>query len=159
MEKSSPIAKRFQKYHMTATFGYTLGYPVCALIAAVSLFLLCLTSRTAQLILQTKPFQFMGQISFCLYLIHGLFLDWPMKELQIYLSELGMNYDYAAILVFILFTPPLIVTSWFLTNAIDVPAKNLVIDIDMNCRKDPPKPRKGKEPIKQVGILEFLLTR
>jgi len=31
---------------------------------------------------------------------------------------------------------------------IDTPAKNLCQDIDMNARATPPKPRKGKPPVK-----------
>jgi peptidoglycan/LPS O-acetylase OafA/YrhL len=55
---------------------YTLWIPLPSeyvwLIASLSIFLLALTSEGFQWLLLTKPFQFLGQISFTLYLIHFL---------------------------------------------------------------------------------------
>jgi membrane-bound acyltransferase YfiQ involved in biofilm formation len=33
------------------------------------------------------PFQFLGEISYCLYLLHTLIIEWCMKELQNYWVE------------------------------------------------------------------------
>jgi len=148
-----------QKYSLIISFGYIIGMPICMLIAALSIFFLCLTSRVAYIILDSRPFQFMGEISYCLYLMHTLIIEWPMKELQYYWVQQGIDYDYAAYYTFLIFCPVLIIIAWLCTLAIDTPAKNLVMDIDINCREQPPKPRKGKAPIKQVGCGEFFITR
>lgn len=48
--------KHFQKYSLSASFGYTIGFPMCMLIAGLAMFILCLTSRVAQIILAMRPF-------------------------------------------------------------------------------------------------------
>lgn len=74
-------ADEHQTYSLTVSFGYFIGMPVCMLICALSIFFLCLTSRWAYVILNTPPFQFLGTISYELYLLHTLVIEWPMKEL------------------------------------------------------------------------------
>jgi hypothetical protein len=71
-----------------------------------------------------------------------------MKELQYYWYKGGMDYDYAAYYVFLIFTPVLLLISWLATIAIDTPSKNLVQELDNNCKVDVPKPRPGKPAIK-----------
>lgn len=75
---------QYQTYSLTVSFGYFIGFPVCMLIAALAIFFLCLTSRWAYVILDSPPFQFLGDISYCLYLLHTLIIEWPMRELQEY---------------------------------------------------------------------------
>ena len=45
-----------QAYSLTVSFGYFIGMPICMLIAALSLFILCLTSSWAKIILESWPF-------------------------------------------------------------------------------------------------------
>ena len=73
-----------KRYNLTITFGYFIGMPVCHLIAALSIFLLALTSGVAKWILGSAPFRFLGDISYCFYLLHTFFIEWPMKEIQFY---------------------------------------------------------------------------
>jgi peptidoglycan/LPS O-acetylase OafA/YrhL len=105
---NSMRAEENQTYSLTVTFGYFIGMPVSMLIAALAVFFLCLTSRVAYVILDSPPFQFLGNISYCLYLLHTLVIEWPMKELQYYWVNQGNDYDYAAYWVFLIFTPILI---------------------------------------------------
>lgn len=134
-----------QKYGLTVSFGYAIGMPMCMLIAALSIFLLSLTSSWAMWLLGSAPFRFLGDISYSLYLLHTFIIEWPMKELQYYWVQDGMNYDAAAYYVFLIFTPILILASWGATLFIDTPSKNLAQKLDLNLRKDVPKPG-GKRP-------------
>jgi peptidoglycan/LPS O-acetylase OafA/YrhL len=124
---------------LTVTFGYFIGTPVAYLIAALSMFLLAMTSSVAKWILGSAPFKFLGDISYCLYLLHTFIIEWPMKEIHFYWVEGGMNYDAAAYYVFLIFTPILILSAWGATLFIDTPAKNLAVSLDLNARKDKPK--------------------
>lgn len=114
-----------QRYNLVVTFGYFIGMPVAMLISALAIFLLALTSSVAKWILGSPPFVFLGEISYTLYLLHTLIIEWPMKEIQYYWVQNGMNYDAAAYYVFLIFTPVLILASWGATLGIDTPAKNL----------------------------------
>lgn len=116
---------QYQTYSLTVSFGYFIGFPICMLIAALALFFLCLTSRWAYIILDSIPFQFLGDISYCLYLLHTLIIEWPMKELQDYWVKQGNDYDYAAYWVFLIFTPVLLVLAWLATKFIDSPCTEL----------------------------------
>ena len=147
-----------QRYGLTVTFGYFIGMPVAMLIAALSIFLLCLTSSWAMCIIGSPVFSFLGDISYSLYLLHTFIIEWPMKELQYYWVQDGMNYDAAAYYVFLIFTPILILISWGATLFIDTPSKNLAQKLDLNARKDVPKPAPGRPGVKQVGCFEFSLT-
>ena len=115
-----------QRYNLVVTFGYFIGMPVSMLIAALAIFILSLTSSVAKWILGSAPFRFLGDISYCLYLLHTLIIEWPMKEIQYYwVNEHDMNYDAAAYYVFLIFAPILILLSWAGTLFIDTPSKNL----------------------------------
>lgn len=52
---NSMRAEENQTFSLTASFGYFIGMPVCMLIAALSIFVLCLTSRWAYIILDSPP--------------------------------------------------------------------------------------------------------
>jgi peptidoglycan/LPS O-acetylase OafA/YrhL len=142
-------AEENQTFSLTVSFGYFIGMPVCMLIAALSIFFLCLTSRWAYIILDSLPFQFLGEISYCLYLLHTLIIEWLMKESQYYwVNNDVTDYDAGAYYVFLIFTPILIVLSWAATKFIDGPCTNLVRDLDINCRANVPKPRGNAKPVK-----------
>lgn len=118
-------AEENQRYNLVVTFGYFIGMPVSMLIAALAIFFLALTSPVAKWILGSIVFSFLGEISYCLYLLHTFVIEWPMKEIQYYWVQDGMNYDAAAYYVFLIFTPILIVASWAATKFIDTPSKDL----------------------------------
>lgn len=152
-------AEEDQRYSLVVSFGYFIGMPVCMLIAALSMFILALTSSVAKWILGSPVFAFLGDISYSLYLLHTFFIEWPMKEIQYYwVHEYDMNYDAAAYYVFLIFTPILVVSAWGATLFIDTPSKNLAQALDINARKEKPKTPKGRKPVKEKGCLEFSLT-
>ena len=137
-----------QRYNLVVTFGYFIGMPVSMLIAALAIFLLALTSSVAKCILGSAVFKFLGDISYSLYLLHTFIIEWPMKELQYYWVQDGMNYDAAAYYVFLIFTPILILMAWGSTLFIDTPSKNLAQKLDLNNRRDVPKPAPGRPGVK-----------
>ena len=59
--------------------------------------------------------------------------------------------------MFLIFTPVLLVISWLAEIGIDTPAKNLAQDLDIACRKDKPKPRKGQPEIKEETAWSFTI--
>ena len=62
-------------WYYTTIFGY-IPKAFAMYAAAVSIFLLALTSEWTQWILASWPMQFLGKISYTLYLIHELFIMW-----------------------------------------------------------------------------------
>ena len=94
--------------------------------ASISLILLSLTSDVAQWILSTWAMQFLGRISFPLYLIHNLIIEWPETTMFEYLLANGNQEDenLYVLYVFLTWTPILIVISWLLEILVDTPAKN-----------------------------------
>jgi len=147
-----------QRYGLTVTFGYFIGMPIAMLIAALAIFLLALTSSVAKWILGSAPFRFLGDISYSLYLLHTFFIEWPMKEIHHHWVEDGMNYDAAAYYVFLIFCPILVLTAWGATLFIDTPSKNLAVALDLNARKDKPKPQGKRATVKEKGCFEFCMT-
>jgi len=128
-------AEEMQTYSLTISFGYTIGFNICMLISALSIFLLALISPWTQWFLASPPFKFLGGVSYTLYLLHTLIIDWCQRELQDYFySSLGWDYDLSAYYVFLIFTPVLLVISWLAEIGIDTPAKNLAQDLDISCR-------------------------
>lgn len=87
--------------------------------------------------------QFLGGISYSLYLVHGLFIDWLEFETTKWFT---MNYKtpftHAAGYSFAIYTPILIVVSWGLWKLTDEPAKDLANEVDQASRlvRLPPKP-------------------
>ena len=47
--------------------------------------------------------------------------------------------------------------SWLLTLAVDDPAKNFAYELDIQCRVEEPKPKKGEPPIERPSLLVFLV--
>ena len=67
-----------------ATFYETVPKLVCTFVAANALILLALTSSWFEWILGSIVMQFMGRISFSLYLVHELFTEWAMVDTYYY---------------------------------------------------------------------------
>lgn len=113
-------------YYNAITFGtnkYTFWF--FQTIGAISGFIFALTSEYFQWVLASAPFWFLGQISYTLYLVHLLIIDWGQVELQSHMTDNGVDYDLATLYVFLIFTPVLLLVSWGLEVVIDTPSKNL----------------------------------
>jgi uncharacterized membrane protein SpoIIM required for sporulation len=59
---------------------------------------------------------------------------------------------------FLIWTPVLILLSWVLAIAVDIPSKDFAYEFDMQVRLEPPKPRKGEEPKERPSFARFLFT-
>lgn len=100
----------------------------------------------------------MGRISYTFYLIHLLILEWAMANTARYWTENNNEEDFsrndAALYVFLIYTPIVIVISWLMEMAIDTPSKNLAGEIDRELRVLPP----GSKNKKRKSCCEFIWT-
>lgn len=114
---------------------------------------LVLLSEGAQWLLRTIPFQFMGRISYMLYLIHELFIEWMMidfyghyrrKDRPIHREDTfdqsneimddkdqQVPHELLVLYSWLIFTPILILVSWLLTWLVDDPSKNFSYELDI----------------------------
>lgn len=113
-------------------------------IAAIAGFILAITSQWFQWILETLPFWFLGKVSYTLYLVHLLVIQWCQAEVQQAFINAGHDYDLAVLYVFLIFTPVLLLVSWVLEILFDTPGKNLAHALDVWMRvEDPTKKKKA----------------
>ena len=125
------------------SFDSNLPWWFCNYIGAISIFLLALTSPVLQWILSTPPIQFLGQVSYMLYLIHQLIVEWAMNDFYVhYKDDQEVGHHYLCVLNFVMWTPVLLILSWLLTLAIDTPAKDFAYECDIQSRIEPPKSKK-----------------
>ena len=121
------------------TFEWMLPKEFCNYIAAVSIILLGLLSSSFQWFLLTPPIQFMGRISYTFYLIHLLILEWAMADTArswtSSVPEDEFSRNDAALWVFLIYTPIIILISWLMEMAIDAPSKDLAGELDRELRK------------------------
>ena len=68
------------KVYTIASINGFLPYRFTLAAASISAIILALTSDVFQWILKTAPIQFLGQVSYTLYLVHILFVHWIQKE-------------------------------------------------------------------------------
>jgi peptidoglycan/LPS O-acetylase OafA/YrhL len=118
-------------YWVYATANETIPKLACTFTAAILLVLLALTSSWFQWILASAPSQFMGRISFSLYLFHEVFTDWAMVDTYYYFLGIDVSPDLAVLYVFLIYTPPLILISWLLTILVDGPSKDFAYELDV----------------------------
>lgn len=105
--------------------------PVAHYTAAWSIMVLALTSEWFQWLLGSVVFQFMGKISFCLYLFHELFTDWAEVDTYYYFMGQGLEANEAIFVTWLIYTPLLILISWGLTELVDLPAKEFAYEVDI----------------------------
>ena len=90
---------------------------------AVSLFIFTMVSEEFQYVLETRLFQFWGQISFTFYLSHILFLL-PAKFIKFYLiNNYQMQAGNSELVANILFLTLSIPFSYIMEIYVDTPAK------------------------------------
>lgn len=118
-------------------------------IAAVAGFILAITSQWFQWILETLPFWFLGKVSYTLYLVHLLVIQWCQAEVQQAFVNAGHDYDLSVLYVFLIFTPVLLLVSWVLEILFDTPGKNLAHALDVWMRFE--DPTKKKKPEVEAG--------
>ena len=98
--------------------------------------------------LETLPFWFLGKVSYTLYLIHLLVIQWLQYETHQAFVENGVDYDLGVLYVFLIYTPVLLLVSWGLEVAFDTPGKNLAYALDVHLRFEDPS-KKKKVPIEE----------
>ena len=59
---------------------------------------------------------------------------------------------------FLIWTPVLILVSWILAICVDIPSKDFAYELDIQCRVEEPKPKKGEEPKERPPFWKFLVT-
>jgi uncharacterized membrane protein YeiB len=123
------------------TFDWYLPRPVVHYTAAILLIFFALTSSWFQWVLGSAPFEFMGRISFSLYLLHELFTDGIMIDTYYYYIGEEVDANDALWYVFLIYTPVIILASWILTIIVDDPSKDWANDLDLQSRLKRPAPR------------------
>jgi len=116
------------------TLWQAIDARVCQYLGAVSLFVLALTSSWFQWTLDSWPFQFLGRISYSLYLMHSLIVDWAMRDTYNWFTAAdGQNQDpnMAVLYCILIYTPVLILVSWAVEFLVDTPAKDFSNELDI----------------------------
>jgi hypothetical protein len=78
-----------------------------------------------------------------LYLIHELIVVWAQRDTLNVLMASGVSNELAIFYIFIIFTPVLLLVSWFLEITVDTPAKKFSNELDVQVRKVRPPPPKS----------------
>ena len=110
-------------------------------VAAFSIVILALTSDVTQWCLKTFPIQFLGKISFTLYLFHELIVHWAQLDTYNYMVGEGVVEDDAVVYIFLIYTPVLFLVSWILEIIVDRPAKEFAGEFDRQIRRNRPNPQ------------------
>jgi len=123
-----------------ASFHGFLPYRFTMAAAAFSAIILALTSDVFQWILKSFPIQFLGQVSYTLYLFHILIVHWAQRDTYNYFVGEGVEADEAVLYIFLIYTPVILVVSWVLEVIIDRPSKEFAGEFDRQTRRNRPKP-------------------
>jgi peptidoglycan/LPS O-acetylase OafA/YrhL len=128
--------------------------------------------------LGSPPIQFLGKISYTLYLIHEWIIEWMMQDFYHHFRDYEQmapegrerdnfnddtpddNPSHATLVLwcFLIFTPLLILISWLLAITVDIPSKDFAYELDIQCRVEAPKPKKGEEPVERPSFGRWLVT-
>lgn len=139
------------KVYTIATLNGFLPQRFVMAAAAFSAIILALTSDVFQWILSSPPIQFLGQISYTLYLFHILIVHWAQRDTYNYFVGEGVEPDEAVTYIFLIYTPVIFVVSWVLEIIVDRPSKEFAGEFDRQTRRQRPKP----QPVKnENGDLE-----
>jgi hypothetical protein len=88
-ETSKPEEADYCYYWAVISWGGVLPMEICTHIGANALIILCLTSDVAAWFLGSIIIQFLGRISFSLYLVHELFTEWAIVDTYYYFIGQG----------------------------------------------------------------------
>ena len=122
-------------FHEAISFGFRMSNFWSTLIYALCWFTLALVSPIAKQILGSPPIQFVGRISYSLYLLHGFVYQWFSWELVKYLVlNLDWDYNYATYFAYFNSLPLLFLVSWIFTEIVDTPSKDFANEFDQACR-------------------------
>jgi len=83
--------KGYCYYWAVISWNGILPMEICTHIGANAIIILALTSDVAAWILGSVIIQFMGKISFCLYLVHELFTEWLIVDTYYYFIGRGIS--------------------------------------------------------------------
>jgi hypothetical protein len=140
------------------TLWQAIDARVCQYLGAVSLFVLALTSSWFQWTLDSWPFQFLGRISYSLYLMHSLIVDWAMRDTYNWFTAAdGQNQDpnMAVLYCILIYTPVLILVSWAVEFLVDTPAKDFSNELDIQLRRKRPLPPDDEDPEEYYSCFNF----
>ena len=136
-----------ETFFQVVTFNFNMPKELCLYMAGIAGMILALTSEATQWLLGTAVFQFFGAISYSLYLIHCLIINWLQYETTKYMVyNDDIPFNHAAGYSFLAYTPVLILVSWLLTITSDEPAKDLANELDQASRL---KRNKAAKPIRR----------
>lgn len=100
--------------------------------------------------------QFLGRISFSLYLVHELFTEWAMVDTYYFFIGEEVEPNMAVLYCILIYTPIVILLSWLLTILVDGPAKDFAYNLDVQTRKErPPPPKDAENPEEYYSCLNF----
>jgi len=129
------------EFYQWVTWNGFIGNAVCQWMGALAIIFLALTSQWTQWVLETWPCQFLGRISYSLYLIHQLIVDWCMRDTyNFFVEQHEIEPNVSAVYVFLIYTPVLILASWLIEFTVDTPSKNFSRDLDIMLRRRRPPP-------------------
>jgi len=129
-------------FYKAITFDNFIQPMACQYIGAISIMVLCLISDVAQWILNSFPMQFLGKVSYTLYLIHELFIVWLQRDTYNVLLDNGVGPEIGLVYIILIYTPLLLLVSWVLEITVDTPAKKFSNEFDIQTRKKRPPPPK-----------------
>ena len=109
-------------------------------MAALAINILALTSEAFQWILASAAGQFLGQVSYTLYLLHVLIVHWAQRDTYEYMIGEGVDADEAVPYIFLIYTPILFLASWILEVIVDRPSKQFAGEFDRQTRRNRPAP-------------------
>ena len=92
---------------------------------------LALSSEWTQMLLNSGIMQFLGKISYTMYLLHELIVVWAMRDTYNKFLENDVVPDLAIAYIFLIYTPILLAASWVLEILVDSPAKQFAQDLDI----------------------------
>ena len=110
------------------TWDYLISNTVGLTIAANALFFLVLTAPSLMWFFGTLPFSFLGRISFMIFLLHTLVIEW-MQDSYVGSKidpEDPSSYSNGVLYAFLIFTPVLILLATLFYYLVDSPLQELV---------------------------------
>ena len=121
--------KRCEIFEIVSLHGF-LPLRTTKYVVMIAIPLLALTSEWTQWFLKTAPIQFLGKVSYPLYLFHILIIHWAERDTYNYFLGQGVPAEDAVIYIFLIWTPILFICAYGLEFFIDRPSKNFAGEFD-----------------------------